>query len=124
MPKVSKTRNGGTMTDAAFFNMLLKKLRDLSMWWKPGELYLRSVRRKNTSGVGKHQYEYPCESCGQWFRREEVEKDHKIPVGKVRTFKELGEATERMFIEIDGGWQCLCIPCHVYKSNIEKGQRQ
>lgn len=107
VPKAIKTRNAGTLTEAAFWNMFKNALRKLSMFWKSGEEYLKSIRRK-----GEKVFEYPCNVCGNWFPRKEVEKDHIIPCGGIKSFEDIGKVAERMFIEKDGGWQCLCKPCH------------
>jgi len=129
--KALKTRNYGTMTEKAFWGGLKSLLRNYSMKnWKPGEAYLKTVRRTvkeidlNHMSLalfkGKHQYGYPCADCKAWFTREEVVKDHYIPCGGFYSFKEMGEVAERMFIEIDDGWQCMCKPCHDLKTNEEK----
>ena len=122
--KGEKTRNYGTMTDYTFFNRLKNLMRNWSVQWKPGNEYLKTVRRLNQSDNKKLQYEYPCEICDGWFRRDEVEKDHIIDVGAPMSFKELGECAERLFIEIGGGWQCLCIPCHDKKSGRSRRKKR
>jgi hypothetical protein len=120
--RVARTRNGGRWTEAAFWGMFNRDIDKRLMYWKCGDDYLNSLRRLKTeaSGPGKHQYEYPCEHCKKWFRREGVERDHKISVGKVTCIEDFKTVIEGKFIEIDGGWQCLCIDCHLIKSNTEK----
>lgn len=122
-PAAPKTRNFGTMTDAQFFGRLKNLLRAWSIQWKPGEEYLKKKRRLH-KGQGRQTYEYQCERCLKWFSRKEVEKDHIVDVGVPTSFKEFGEMVERLFIEIDGGWQCLCIPCHDKKSGVSRRRKK
>lgn len=122
MPKAIKTRNAGTMTEAAFWNMFKNALRKLSMYWKPNEGYLKTIRKPVTGK--RHKFEYPCADCGNWFKREEVERDHIVPCGHINSFESIGEVARRMFIEIDGGWQCLCKNCHKIKSLAGRGNKE
>ena len=133
---VKKTRNSGTMTESQFFNWIKYKIREMSMYWKPGNEYLKSVRQPRSSvpedalspyfstekGLkDRSRFLYKCEHCNLWFRRKDVEKDHIVPTGHVHSFEDIGRVFERMFIEVDGGWQCLCTSCHVVKSKSERG---
>ncbi len=121
---VNKTRNNGTLTEAAFWAMFKNALRKLSMYWKPGEEHLKSVRRLNRNlDKPRQQYEYPCNMCKQWFSREEVDKDHIDPCGGISSFKDISRVAEKMFIEVDGGWQCLCKPCHSIRSKAQRKVR-
>ncbi len=133
---IKKTRNSGTMTDAQFFNWIKYKVREMSMYWKPGNEYLKNVRKSKAEiGAGelspfftteeglkdRSRFLYMCEHCGLWFRRKDVQKDHRVPTGHIHSFEDIGKVFERMFIEVDGGWQCLCSSCHHTKSKSERG---
>lgn len=113
-----KCRNGGRWTQAKYEATIKNALRKISMYWCTGDDYLKTIRRDKTeaSGPGKHKYEYPCEHCDKWMKREDVELDHKVPVGSVKDWNGL---IERMFCEING-WNSLCHECHVKKTNQEK----
>lgn len=126
MAKVIRTRNAGTLTEAAFWNMFKNALRKLSMFWKPGEEYLKGIRelksKLNKESMSldllqsKSTYGYPCKHCLLWFTRKGVEKDHIVNCGHISSFVSLGEVAKRMFIETDEGWQCLCKTCHNKKT--------
>jgi len=113
-----KCRNGGRWTDAKYKATIKNALRKLSMYWRTGDDYLATIRRVKTeaSGLGRHKFEYPCELCQKWFRRESIELDHKVPVGSADDWQGV---IDRMFCEIDG-WNSLCVVCHVNKTNQEK----
>lgn len=110
-------RNNETMTEAQFWGMFRNALRRLTMLWKPGNAYLKSIRRDRQSENKRIKFEYPCEHCFKWFRREDIELDHKIECGSLRSFEELAKWCSRAFIEVDGGWQSLCSTCHRIKTN-------
>lgn len=117
MTRGEKTRNCGTMTDAAFFGRIKNYFRQFSMYWLPSEAYLKTIRKKRSELVqspldARDIYLYPCNMCKGWFPRKEVEKDHIEPCGTIRSFEDIGIVAKKMFIEIDEGWQCLCKTCH------------
>lgn len=113
-------RNHETMTEAQFWSMFRNALRKLTMHWKPGHMYLRSIRRDSQSENKRQKFEYPCEHCKQWFRVDEIELDHKAGCGSLNSWETLAIWCERAFIEIDGGWSCLCCSCHQIKTNEDR----
>lgn len=110
------TRNAETMTESQFFGMLRQALRKLSIRWKPGQTYLQRFKRDSQSDNKRLKFEYMCEHCENWFPRKEVELDHIIPCGTLTCFADLPEFCRKMFIEEDGGWQVLCLACHLTKT--------
>ena len=46
-PRVPRTRNAGTMTEAAFWSMIRSALRQKSRWWKPIAECKKLARRKS-----------------------------------------------------------------------------
>lgn len=128
MPKFTKrgvplVRNNETLTEAQFWSMFRQAMRKLTMHWKPGTAYLNSLRRENQSDNKKLKFEYPCEHCKQWLRRDEIELDHVVECGSLSSWQELATWCERAFIEIDGGWQALCAECHRIKSNKTRSEK-
>lgn len=118
---VPLTRNDETMTESQFFNMFRQAFRKLTMQWKGGTAYLKEVRRENQSDNKRLKFEYPCERCKKWFKRDEIELDHIKPCGGISSFEDLGIWASRAFIEKDGGWQSLCVSCHQIKTNEDRG---
>ena len=62
-------------------------------------------------------------AMGELFTNKEVEVDHIVPAGSLKTFDDLPEFVERMFCEADG-FQVLCKPCHQLKTNAERAARK
>lgn len=90
----------------------------MSLYWRTGEDYLNTLRRVN-KGEGRHKFEYPCEYCGKWFDRKQIELDHKVPCGSLRSIEDLPIFFSRLFVEIDG-WQSLCKQCHATRTKEQR----
>lgn len=115
-PKVPRTRNNFTLTEAGFWGMIRSCLRNASRWWKPiAQCKLNS--RRPYKGINKSQkWEYLCNHCENWFMEKEVQVDHIIDAGTLTRAEDLSGFVERLFCEVDG-FQCLCKPCHQIKTN-------
>lgn len=111
---VERTRNGGAWTEARFFGFIRSALRAAFQRWGPRN------QAKLDAKVGYNQYE--CAACGGIFGNKEVQVDHIIPCGTLKTFDDIGPFAERLFCEVDG-FQLLCKPCHQAKTNEERKQR-
>jgi hypothetical protein len=112
-----KTRNHGTMTEAAFFGWLRSQLRRASLRWRPRAEALKRVRRKYVGPNKAQKWEYQCAKCQGWFKGKDVEVDHIISCGELTTFEQLGVFCERLFTEVEG-YQILCkATCHQHKTH-------
>ena len=117
--KSPKVRNGGTMTESAFWSFIRSTLRQKSRWWKPiTECRLKAKR--NYKGPNKRQkFEYQCKECKNWFPQKEINVDHIIPAGSLNCAQDLPGFVERLFCEINN-LQVLCTTCHDNKTKLEK----
>jgi len=111
---VEKTRNGGTWSEARYFGFIRSALRAAFQRWGPRNAC------KVQAKVGYNQYE--CAQCGGIFGNKEVQVDHIVPAGSLKTYDDLPGFVERMFCERDGV-QLLCKPCHQIKTNEERKAR-
>lgn len=117
--RVTRTRNGGTMTESEFFTMLRTALRTLSVRWKPIHDCRKRARRKYDGPDKKQKWEYQCSKCGGWYKYESVNVDHIDPCGQLRSFDDLSGFAERLFVEVDK-LAVLCNNCHAVKTKDEK----
>lgn len=117
--RVARTRNGGTMTESQFWSMIRSALRQRSVYWKPVELCKRAARRKNQSNNKRLKYEYQCNICKNWFPEKQVNVDHIVPAGSLKSFQDLPGFAERLFVEEDG-LQVACNSCHDTKTKNER----
>ena len=112
---VEKTRNGGTWSEARYFGFIRSSLRSAFTKWGPKHA------AKKLAKVAYNQYE--CCECEGIFPSKEVEVDHIIPAGSLKTYDDLPGFVERMFVEADG-FQVLCKSCHQLKTNAERAARK
>ena len=118
-PRVPRTRNNASMTEAAFWSWIRSGLRQKSRWWRPiGEAKLRA--RRPYKGKNKRQkWEYQCRECKKYFKGDDVNVDHIIPAGTLKSYDDLPSFTKRLFCEVDG-LQVMCSDCHTIKTNKER----
>ena len=115
---IEKTRNAGTQTEAAYWGGIRSALRRHFRYWKPA-LNAKYAARRTYVGPNKRQkWEYQCAHCKQWFMEKEVQTDHIIPAGSLKSGKDIEAFVERLTPE--AGFQELCKPCHQIKTNNER----
>jgi hypothetical protein len=115
LPRVPKTRNAGTQTEASFWGGIKNMLRQKSRWWKPIQKVKAAAKRDYTGPNKKQKFEYQCNLCKGWFPDKEVAVDHIVPVGSLKCAEDLIGVVERLFCEMDG-LQVLCNTCHGEKT--------
>lgn len=111
--RVAKTRNHGTMSEAAFFGFIRSSLRNRSRYWKPIAECKKNARR--AVAKGRQKWEYQCNHCKGWFMDKETQVDHIEECGSLKSFDDIGAFAERLFCEIEG-FQVLCKECHNKKT--------
>jgi hypothetical protein len=109
-PRVPRTRNNGTETEAQHLGKIRSALRHISRFWKP----ITEARKRNKVGVGKSA-KYYCDACKGLFPS--IEVDHIIPAGSLRNYDDLPDFCRRLFEERPEAFQCLCPLCHKEKTH-------
>jgi 5-methylcytosine-specific restriction endonuclease McrA len=117
-----KTRNAGTMTDAAFWSFIRSALRQKSRFWKPISQAKAKAKRAYKGPLKRQKFEYQCAVCLKWFPDKEINVDHITPAGTLRCANDLPGFVERLFCEIDN-LQVLCETCHNKKTQDEKSKK-
>lgn len=113
----ARTRNNGRWTEAKFFSFIRGSLRSALMKWGPKQI-AKERNRKVVTGK-TYRFEYTCAECLKGFPDKEVQVDHIIPCGSLKTYDDLPGFVERAFCEADG-FQILCRPCHKVKTYEER----
>lgn len=109
-PRVERTRNGGTQTQAMHMGKIRSALRHISRFWRP----IQEARKRNKVGTGRNA-KYYCDGCGGLFPA--VEVDHKVEAGSLRSYADLPGFCERLFAESPDAYQVLCPTCHSAKTH-------
>jgi len=117
--KVEKPRNSGTMTESAFWSFIRSALRQKSRWWKPITECKKKAKRVYKGSNKRQKFEYKCNVCKNHFSDKETQVDHIIPVGTLKSGKDLELFVENLFCEINN-LQVICTTCHNKKTQSEK----
>lgn len=120
--RAARTRNGGTMTESAFWIMIRTALRSKSRFWKPVNDCRYKARRPYKGEDKRQKWEYQCNICKGWYKYEQIQVDHIEPCGELRTYDDLPAFVEKLFVEVNG-LQCACNNCHSLKTKDEKMTR-
>jgi 5-methylcytosine-specific restriction endonuclease McrA len=115
--KVQKTRGAGTLTEAQYWGKIRSGLRRAFRFWPP-ITNAKNEARRPVKNKGRQKWEYQCNHCKQWFKGDEVEVDHIVPCGSLKSAEDLVPFLERLTTE--DGFQVLCKPCHKVKTEEEK----
>jgi 5-methylcytosine-specific restriction endonuclease McrA len=114
--RVPRTRADNTMTEAQFWSFIRSNLRLMSRKWAPRRHALAACRRPSQSENKRLKFEHQCSQCLQWFPQKQVEVDHIVPAGSLRSFEDIPGFVQRLFCEADG-LVVLCEQCHQVKTN-------
>ena len=113
--RVPRTRAGGEWTEAAFMGFIRSNLRRMSQRWPPlVRLALLRQRRKSQSANKRLKWEFQCEHCQGWFKRDDVAVDHIVECGALKTLDDLPRFVGRLLCETDK-LRVLCDGCHTLR---------
>lgn len=117
--RVARTRNAGTMTEAAFWSMLRSGLRRSFRYWKPAAAALAASKRDHPGPRGQ-RFAYVCASCKQLHKRTNVQIDHCTPCGALTSYEHLPSFVRNLTAEGPDAYQVLCKFCHNLKTKSER----
>lgn len=123
LKKIDKPFADGTMTNAEFFSMIRSALRTRSLYWKPRSMAKQKVKRIYKGPNKLQKYEYQCNCCKKWFKDKEVNVDHIIPAGILRSFEDLTSFITNLFCD-SLYLQVLCKTCHNKKTQEERAEQR
>lgn len=112
--RVERTRASGTWTEARYWSFIRSALRAAFQKYPVKYHAKRAAMREGG---------YECASCNELFKSGEVQVDHIVPCGSLKSYADLAGFAERMFCEVDG-FQVLCKECHQDKTNAERAARK
>ena len=114
--RVERTRAGNEWSESGFWGFVRSGLRQMSRRWPPlARQAINAARRKYTGENKRQKWEYQCATCKAWRNRKQVEVDHIVPCGSLRSLDDLPGFVERLFCEPDG-LRVLCDTCHALRT--------
>lgn len=120
-----KTRNGGTWTESQYFSAIRSALRTKFRFWKPMAAVLAKASRPYKGPNKLQKKEFQCAECKGWFKRTQVEIDHIVECGSLRTYEDIVPFLKRMTPENEGAFQILCkTGCHKAKTMAYKESKK
>ena len=117
--RVPRTRNGGTWTEARYWQSVRSGLRRLFRFWKPAVAALHAARFP-CKGPNGQKWAYLCHDCKKPFPRKQVQIDHIVPCGTLTDFEHVSEFIRRLTPEDPGAYAVRCLACHQAKTNAER----
>ena len=117
---VPRTRNAETLTESQYWGKIRSALRNAFRYWKPMTIAVEEASRKYEGEDKRQKKEYQCNKCKKWFKRKEVNADHIIPCGSLRSYEDIEPFIKALTPEDPNRFQVLCKPCHQKKSNEER----
>lgn len=96
---------------ARFWGFVRSKLRAGWVNWPPRYDALAAAKRNAEPGQ-RHKFEYQCAICKCWHKQKDVEVDHIIPIGSLKSLEELPVFVDRLFAPADK-LRVVCKPCHL-----------
>ena len=105
-------------TQSRFFSFIRSALRSAFNRYPPKYEALKQAR-KEVKGKGRQKWSYTCAACDGEFMQKDVQVDHRIPAGTLRSFDDLPAFCERLFCGVDG-LDILCKGCHRIKTAEER----
>lgn len=118
--KADKTHNNNTLTESEYFSKIRSGLRKTFQYWKPMTVCLDMASRKYV-GINKRiKKEYKCAMCGEWFMRKDVQIDHIVPCGSLKTFDDIVPFIKNLTQENPHSYQILDKKCHLAKTLNER----
>lgn len=118
--RVPRTRAGGEWTEAAFWGFIRSGLRQMSCRWPPkASIAAQRARRPSQSDNKRQKWEYQCSMCSGWFPAKQIEIDHVVPCGSLKSLDDLPGFVDRLFCE-PAGLRVLCEECH---ANVTRGDK-
>jgi len=122
---VPRTRNANTLTESEYFGKIRSGLRKTFMYWKPMMISLKNASRPSQNLENKRlKTEYQCNDCKEWFGRKQIQIDHRVDCGSLICYEDIVPFIQRLTIEDDKGFSCLCKDCHQIKTNQTRNEKK
>ena len=115
--KTTSNSNWPAWSDAKFWSFVRSGLRRKWIMWPPRFEALKKARRPI---IGKrHKWEVKCSKCKKWCLQKNVQVDHIVPVGTLKSYSHLDSFVRKLFVPVEK-LRILCKTCHLKKTLEER----
>lgn len=109
----------GKLTESGYWSFIRSGLRAKWQRWWPRYEALKNARRKYAGPNTKQKWEFQCADCRDYFLQRQVQVDHVVPCGTLRSYADIAGFVQRLFVEV-AGLRVLCKPCHAVRTKEER----
>ena len=121
-PKVIRTRNANTWSEAEFWGKIRSALRKVSMYWKPIQACKQGCKENYVGDNKRQKFAYRCAICNKLVSDKELHIDHLVAAGSLKSSDDLKGFVDRLFVE--DNFQCTCVGCNIKKAGEDKLERK
>lgn len=115
---VEKPYASGQWTKARYWSFIRSNLRRAR--WPVIYQVKKEAQLPNDGRFDKRtKFMYKCEHCKEIFKGNQVQVDHIVPCGSLKSYDDLAGFVERLFCEREG-FRLLCKGCHQNVTNEER----
>lgn len=100
------------------FTWVKRYIEGISIKWPARSEAWKTGRRISQLADKRTKFEHQCKKCKGWFKQKDIQMDHIVPKGRYSR-ETFFVWLERLFCDTTG-FQKLCVPCHLTKTNEEK----
>jgi hypothetical protein len=122
--RVARTRNGGKLTEAAYWGKVRGALRKTFAAWEPANQAMKNARRPYVGPNKRQKFEVLCAGCGCYFPMKEIQKDHVEAAGSLKCPEDLPGFLQRLTPEDPAAFQMICTSCHASKTKKDNASRR
>lgn len=107
-------------SNSQFWSFVRSGLR--AKWSRyPVKFAVLAKAKRKAEDNPRAKWEYQCAVCKGWFIQKNVEIDHTIPCGTLRSYEDLAPFVERLFCG-EEHLRCVCKPCHKIITKEERDE--
>lgn len=107
-------------TESAFWSWVRGQLRKGWSRHPVKHLYLKQKRYKAQGKRGKMIWHLDCEICDESTPQSNIEIDHIIPSGSLKSEEDLGRFAARLYVVTFDTIRALCRDCHQISTHADK----
>ncbi|CAH9014426.1 conserved hypothetical protein [Vibrio phage 501E54-1] len=121
---LSKLNEDGTpkklLTQSQLMSIIRGAIREHCWMYAPNKLAFENMSTVPDDSSSRRRWHRQCEDCKGWFKKDEVQTDHRIGEHSLKDFDQIWDFYTSISNVSFEGMASLCIPCHDIKSAMER----